>query len=77
MGQVLLTIPDDEITKFLSFVKKLNPEIKILSLKRKKEIEDTSSENKNTDFAELFGIWENSNVTLEKIREKAWPIKTI
>ena len=77
MGQVLLTIPDDEISRFLSFVKKLNPEIKILSLTKKKEIGKASFENEDNDFTELFGIWENSNVTLEKIRKKAWPKKAI
>ena len=50
MGQLLLTIPDEEINVVLKFIKEFNPKIKIMSFNKEKddflEIEKTDNDLK-------------------------------
>ena len=77
MNQFLITIPDGKTAEFLAFVKNLNFNIKIGHVEKQNDLFRKSGNKKYDDFKELFGIWEDSDVTLEKIREKAWPKKAI
>ena len=50
MGQLLLTIPDEEINVVLKFIKEFNPKIKIMSFNKEKddfrEIGETDEDTK-------------------------------
>jgi len=51
--------------KFLEFIKTLD----YVEIKEIKDIKKKSKKDKFSDFA---GMWENSDITQESIREKAW-----
>ncbi len=59
---------------FLNFLKSLNFPVKIVStdyIEDQKQ-SDINSEKEKINPDELFGLWEGKDITLEKIREKAW-----
>ncbi|MCD4794165.1 MAG: hypothetical protein K8R54_13085 [Bacteroidales bacterium] len=59
---------------FLNFLKGLNFPVKIISSDYKDEDNNFNSNFETSEINpdELFGIWEGKDITLEKIREKAW-----
>jgi hypothetical protein len=71
MNRVLINIKDNEkVDMILSLLKEL-PFVEIESSqeiirKRKRKRESISA------FSDIFGIWENRDITLSYIRKKAW-----
>ena len=57
----------DEITTILE---SYGETVKIFHLKNPDRF--NSKKNKESSLFDMTGIWENSDITLEKIREKAW-----
>ena len=51
--------------KFLEF-------IKTLDYVEVKEIKDNIKQSKKDKFSDFAGMWEDSNITQESIRKKAW-----
>lgn len=57
----------EEITNILE---SYGETVKIFHLKSPKK--SNNRNNKEFSLFDMTGIWENSDITLEKIREKAW-----
>lgn len=59
---------------FLNFLKELNFPVKIISSdsESKQKTDKLNSEKEKVNPDVLFGLWEGKDITLEKLREKAW-----
>lgn len=76
MATLLIELKDDKALKILESLKEINLISfshqanaiyeKLLQLKPKNLSE-------NESFFELKGLWKDRNITLEQIRDKAWP----
>ena len=76
MGQIVITLPDDKLTPFIKFIKDFDAELTVLPFADAKNKKNTSS-SVEKEIKELFGIWEKSDISLDKIRRKVWPEKAI
>ncbi len=62
--QLQLEVDEDYAKKFVDF-------IKTLSYIHIKEF-DQNLQNENKDFLNFSGLWENREIDLSELREKAW-----
>ena len=67
MRRLVIHVKDD--AKFNALMSVLN-EINFIEVER--EDEGASGLSKNGDLRKLFGIWENRDISLADIRQKAW-----
>jgi hypothetical protein len=67
MQKIVINVKDDtKINILVNFLQEIN----FIDIERKKENVKTIS--KKGDLRKLFGLWENRDITLEEIRQKAW-----
>lgn len=76
MGQIVITLPDNKIRRFIKFIKEFDPEVFVFPLIDGDKIKSTSGQTEK-EIKDLFGIWEKSDISLEKIRSRVWPGKAI
>jgi len=67
MHRLVIHVKDD--AKFNALMSVLN-EINFIEVER--EEEGTSGLSRHGDLRKLFGIWENRDISLADIRQKAW-----
>ncbi len=65
-------INDDKATIILNLLREL-PFVEIEEVDIK--VDKSFSEKSRGSLADLFGLWEHRNITLQDIREKAWDRK--
>jgi len=81
MTQYVITIQENQAgLSFIEFAKNLNFIINIEPIKQKKSTKTISEKDiplpkKTGDFTELFGLWNDNDITIEQIRAKAWPVR--
>ena len=81
MTQYVITVQENQAgLSFIEFVRNLNFVVNIEPIQDKKKINSKNDKliplpKKNGNFFELFGIWKDSDITIEQIRAKAWPVR--
>ena len=66
MGKIIIDIKDKSKEQIIISLLKELPFIEL------KELEKESRARKTADFRKLFGIWEDREISLHNLREKAW-----
>ena len=78
MSQYILTISENKVAlSFLDFIKNLDFVENVVEFKKQDTIIEKSGDEEYDDFKQLFGIWENSDISEETIRTKAWPKRAV
>jgi hypothetical protein len=67
MQRLVIHVKDD--AKFNALMSVLN-EINFIEVEREEKV--ASGLSKHGNFRKLFGIWENRDISLADIRQKAW-----
>jgi len=66
MQKIVINVKDDtKINALVNFLQEIN----FIDIEREKNITTISRKG---DLRKLFGLWENRDITLEEIRQKAW-----
>jgi len=74
MEQIIVQIRDKEKAKVLFELLTALDFVDSVKTSQTEEVEgDTTFEEEMSDFFSLAGIWQDREVTLESIRQKAWP----
>ena len=69
MNRVLINIKDAEKTDILLSLLK---ELPFVEIENSREIRRKRKGKGISKFSNIFGIWENRDITLSDIRKKAW-----
>ena len=67
MQRLIINVKDD--AKINALITLLN-EINFIEVEREEKV--ASGLSRKGDLRKLFGIWENRNISLAEIRQKAW-----
>jgi len=69
MNRVLINIKDNDKTEILL---SLLRELPFVEIENNREILRNRKRKGISKFSDIFGIWENRDITLSDIRKKAW-----
>ena len=69
MNRVLINIKDNDKTEILL---SLLRELPFVEIENNREILRNRKRRGISKFSDIFGIWENRDITLSDIRKKAW-----
>jgi hypothetical protein len=74
MQQIVVEVEDvSKAEMLLELLKALNF-VNVVKASEKKHLQaNTATLQETSDFFSLAGLWENREVSLESIRQKAWP----
>lgn len=74
MEQIVVQVKDKEKAKvLLEILAALDFVDSVQATEAEEIISDSKVPEKSSDFFSLAGLWQNRDITLESIRQKAWP----
>ncbi|MSP14383.1 MAG: hypothetical protein EXR62_15705 [Chloroflexi bacterium] len=73
MEQIIIQVTDKEKGKMLSELLMSLDFVRSVEIEELEDAPESGTSDESSDFNSLAGLWEGREISLEMIRQKAWP----